>query len=150
MQTKKNFLARLTHTPTLVGKIGYAPWEQLPLGKCFPCSDLYSLGVTAIVLLTGKQPNQLIDYSLKWQWRDYTQVSDAFAQFIDQLIAYSPEQRYQSAQEALAALNSLHTNFVESTYHDSVVCFQPNQKKITKTRSSSFCGLAVQYWTERQ
>ena len=101
-----------SHTPTLVGKIGYAPWEQLPFGRSFPCSDLYSLGVTAIVLLTGKQPNQLIDYSLKWQWRDYTQVSDAFAQFIDQLIAYNPEQRYQSAQETLATLNSLHTNFV--------------------------------------
>ena len=37
---------------------GYAPSEQA-LGKSIPASDLYSLGLTAIYLLTAKNPVDL-------------------------------------------------------------------------------------------
>ncbi|MDJ0649357.1 MAG: serine/threonine-protein kinase [Xenococcaceae cyanobacterium MO_188.B19] len=126
-----------SHTPTLVGKIGYAPWEQLALGKCFPSSDLYSLGVTAIVLLTGKQPAELIDYSLEWQWRHHTKVSDAFAQIIEQFIAYNPQQRYQSAQEALTALNSLNMTSAKPIYFKS---YFSQKQKIEKTKLFNSLG----------
>ncbi len=135
-----------SHTPTLVGKTGYAPWEQLALGQCFPCSDLYSLGVTAIVLLTGKQPTQLIDDSLQWQWRDHTKVSDAFAQIIEQFVAYNPQQRYQSAQEALTALNSLHTTSIKSVYFKSYSSPKPKIEKPKLLNSASTSDrLAVQF-----
>ncbi len=53
---------------SLVGKVGYAPREQISLGLCSPSSDIYALGVTAIVLLTGKNPSYLMDrYSLDWK-----------------------------------------------------------------------------------
>ncbi len=123
-------------TPTLVGKIGYSPWEQLALGKCFPSSDLYSLGITAIVLLSGKQPTQLIDHSLEWQWRHYTKVSDAFAQILEQFIAYNPQQRYQSAQEAITALNSLNTTSAKP------VCFKSYSSQKLKMEKTKFVNNA--------
>ncbi len=46
---------------TLLGKIGFAPPEQMQTGVVSTSSDLYALAVTMLVLLTGKQPQELID-----------------------------------------------------------------------------------------
>jgi len=55
---------------TLLGKIGFAPPEQMQTGIVSAQSDLYALAATMLVLLTGKQPQELIDtYNLSWQWR---------------------------------------------------------------------------------
>ncbi len=91
-----------------VGKIGYAPHEQINMGVSFPSSDLYALGVTTIVLLTGKEPTLLLDRdSLEWQWHQYTDVSQFFAEIVDKMLEYKPIKRYQSAQELLVDLQQL-------------------------------------------
>jgi serine/threonine protein kinase len=46
---------------TTVGKLGYAPREQLQTGKSYPSSDLYALAVTTVVLLTARPPQDLVD-----------------------------------------------------------------------------------------
>jgi serine/threonine-protein kinase len=93
---------------SLVGKVGYAPREQISLGLCSPSSDLYALGVTAIVLLTGRDPSLLMDqYSLEWNWRYYTYVTDGFAQVLDQMLADRPNKRYQTAREVLIDLERI-------------------------------------------
>jgi serine/threonine protein kinase len=93
---------------SLVGKVGYAPREQISLGICSPSSDLYALGVTAAVLLTGRDPSLLMDqYSLEWKWREFAHVSDAFAQVLDKMLVDIPRSRYQSVPEVLAALKQL-------------------------------------------
>ncbi|MFW9257439.1 serine/threonine protein kinase [Nostoc sp. KVJ20] len=93
---------------SLVGKVGYAPREQISLGLCSPSSDLYALGVTAIVLLTGRDPSLLMDqYSLEWNWRSYTYVTDSFAQVLDQMLADRPNKRYQTAREVITDLQRL-------------------------------------------
>ncbi|GAB4241516.1 MAG: hypothetical protein Kow0049_30180 [Stanieria sp.] len=93
---------------SFVGKIGYAPREQISMGRCSPSSDLYSLGVTAIVLLTGREPTMLLDqYSLEWQWRSYVTVSSAFGKILDKMTADRPLQRYQSVQEVLLNLQQI-------------------------------------------
>lgn len=85
---------------SLVGKVGYAPHEQIRLGVCSPSSDLYALGVTAVVLLTCKDPSALMNqYSLKWEWRNRAEVSTAFGEIIDKMLADTPIGRYQTAQE---------------------------------------------------
>lgn len=92
---------------SIVGKIGYAPHEQISLGQCFPSSDLYSLAVTAVVLLTGKAPQALMDSRwLEGQWREYTQVGDRLAQIINRMLNAQPTKRYLAAQDVLAALNT--------------------------------------------
>ena len=103
---------------SLVGKVGYAPREQISLGICSPSSDLYALGVTAIVLMTGKEPSSLMNqYSLEWRWREYTNVSDAFAQILDKMLADTPKIRYQTAIETLNSLENLAKSptFVQNT-----------------------------------
>ena len=87
---------------SFVGKIGYAPREQISMGRCSPSSDIYALGVTALVMLTGKEPTALLDqYSLEWQWHKFIEVSPQLTAILNQMTAERPLERYQSAQEAL-------------------------------------------------
>ncbi|MDB9525321.1 protein kinase [Oscillatoria sp. CS-180] len=90
---------------TMVGKFGYSPPEQIQLGKCFPCSDLYALGITAIVLITGRYPRDLLDRdSLEWQWQKYVFISHAFKSVLIKLTRRQPRERYQTAKEVLEAI----------------------------------------------
>lgn len=101
---KQEFVGKMS----LVGKVGYAPREQISLGRCSPSSDLYALGVTAIVLLTGRDPSHLMDqYSLEWKWRSLTEVSDRFAKILDKMLFDTPKDRYQSVQQVMADLHRL-------------------------------------------
>lgn len=98
---------------SIVGKVGYAPHEQLWMGQCFPSSDLYALAVTAIVLLTGKEPKNLVDSrTLSWQWQKHVQVSDRFAKVLNTMLNDKPSERYASAQDVLAALENSDTTLV--------------------------------------
>lgn len=83
---------------SFVGKFGYAPPEQIRMGQCFPSSDLYALGVTTLVLLTGQEPVLLMDQeSLEWRWRDYIRLGDRLAGALDGMLHEKPKARYQSA-----------------------------------------------------
>ncbi|MDJ0617531.1 MAG: serine/threonine-protein kinase [Calothrix sp. MO_192.B10] len=102
--TQATFVGKMS----LVGKVGYAPREQISLGVCSASSDIYALGVTAIVLLTGKDPSCLMDqYTLEWKWHFYVHVSPNFAQILDKMLADTPKNRYQTSQEVLTDLESL-------------------------------------------
>lgn len=92
------------HPPkaTLVGKPGYSPPEQIQLGDCFPCSDFYSLGMTAVVLLTGQDARLT-----RHDWRQSTTVSEAMAHVIERMLAERPKERYQSAQAIMSDLGRL-------------------------------------------
>ncbi|MBD2776727.1 serine/threonine-protein kinase [Iningainema tapete] len=98
--------AAMTPSPTLLGKVGYAPPEQMQTGLVEPHSDLYALAATALVLLTGKQPQELIDtQSLIWQWRREINLSPTLASVLDKMLSPVPRERYQSASQVLQALN---------------------------------------------
>jgi len=93
---------------TTVGKLGYAPSEQLQTGSAYPSSDLYALAVTCLVLLTGREPQELYDdRSFTWNWRPFTNASPGFGQILDRMLNYRPDQRYQSVSELAQALQAL-------------------------------------------
>lgn len=97
---------------TLLGKVGFAPPEQMQTGNVSPHSDLYALAVTAVVLLTGKQPQELLDtYNLSWNWQREISLSPILGQVLDKMLAARPGDRYQSAQQVLHALNPAPTNY---------------------------------------
>ncbi len=93
---------------TTVGKLGYAPIEQMQTGNAYPNSDLYALAVTAIVLLTGREPQELLDdNTMTWHWQRWCQVSPGFAQVISRMLSYTPAQRFPSATDVSGALANL-------------------------------------------
>jgi serine/threonine protein kinase len=95
---------------TTVGKIGYAPSEQIQSGRAYPSSDLYALAVTAVVLLTGQEPQSLFDdVNLSWHWQQYATVSPGLAQVLDKALSYRPGDRFQSVSEMAQALGSAST-----------------------------------------
>lgn len=93
---------------TTVGKLGYAPSEQMQTGRAYPSSDFYALAVTSVVLLTGKEPQDLYDDSLlTWHWQQWARVSPGFAQVLNRMLSYRPGDRYQTASEVEQALRQL-------------------------------------------
>lgn len=99
------------NTSTRLGKIGYAPDEQMRMGIVAPYSDLYALAVTAIVLMTGKQPQQLIDpQTLNWLWeKELPNLSPQLKSILFRMLAAKPYERFQSSEEILEALRPLGT-----------------------------------------
>jgi serine/threonine protein kinase len=109
----KEFADRLQAHPVSrsnlsVGKAGYAPVEQLKRGEAYPNSDLYALAVTAIVLLTGKEPTTLfVNGAMNWDWRNWTYISDGLANVLYRMLSVNPRDRYQSGVDVFQALQSL-------------------------------------------
>ncbi|MGE5658309.1 MAG: GUN4 domain-containing protein [Actinomycetota bacterium] len=100
----------LSRTGTVVGSAEYMAPEQTR-GKAIPASDLFSLGVTCIRLLTDVAPWDLYDIvNDRWVWRDFlpsgSVVSDRLGRILDKLLQNSLTQRYQSAAEVLQALKT--------------------------------------------
>ncbi|MEH2089561.1 serine/threonine-protein kinase [Nostoc sp.] len=92
---------------TGIYSMGFAPPEQMAGGQVFPSTDLYALAVTLITLLTNKEAIQLFDaYSNQWKWRSQVTVNPHLADILDKMLLPAANQRFQSAQEVLRALNS--------------------------------------------
>jgi serine/threonine protein kinase len=90
------------------GKPYYAPSEQITSGKLAPSSDFHALAISAIVLLTGKEPSALFSGDrLNWNWRNWTQISDGFADVLQRMLNPEPNQRYQAAIEIYRDLQAL-------------------------------------------
>ena len=92
-----------------IGTPGYMPAEQLS-GRPTYASDLYSLGMTAIYLLTGRIPQELDadDSTGEWLWRHYVPgISAEFGNFLDCAIHRDPRTRFPSAESMLSILNTL-------------------------------------------
>ena len=97
----------LAKTGTVIGSAGYAAPEQAG-GKAVFSSDLYSLGVTCIHLLTQTSPFDLYSFSeAAWVWRDYlrTRVSNQLSRILDKMLETAISRRYQLAAEVLKDLN---------------------------------------------
>lgn len=102
-------LAGAGKASTGIYSMGFAPPEQMQGNVVYPATDLYALAVTCLMLLTGKDPSELYDaYSNSWKWRSEAKVSDRLAQVFDRMLLPSPRDRFQSADDVVAALK--HTN----------------------------------------
>ncbi|MEM8778950.1 MAG: serine/threonine-protein kinase [Cyanobacteria bacterium P01_G01_bin.49] len=95
----------LTEQIIQIGQLGYAPPEQINRGLVSASSDLYGLGATALVLLTGKEPSQLLDQNtLTWHLPPELSLSSSLTSILLKMLAKDPSDRYPSAQ---AAINDL-------------------------------------------
>jgi serine/threonine protein kinase len=102
----KQLTERLPQTATVIGSAAFTAPEQL-MGKAVFASDIYSLGVTCIHLLTGISPFDLFDsQEANWAWRDYlkTPISLELGQVLDKMLQGATNHRYHSAKAVLRQL----------------------------------------------
>ena len=90
----------------VIGTPGFMPSEQTA-GRPVYSSDLYSLGLTAIYLLTGKLPQELPTNPSTGDiiWKEFApNISPDFAAILDKAIQSHPRERFLTAKEMLLAL----------------------------------------------
>ncbi|MEL6787647.1 MAG: serine/threonine-protein kinase [Cyanobacteria bacterium J06607_15] len=90
-----------------IGTPGYMASEQAA-GRPIYSSDLYSLGLTAIFLLTGLAPHELETDPRDGEiiWREHAaNLDDELAEIIDRAIKFHPRDRFATAQAMLDALS---------------------------------------------
>ena len=102
---------------------GYAPPEQV-IGRSLPASDLYSLGLTAIYLLTAKNPIDLAINSSSGNFQipeTIVRLNSDFAAIISRAISPNISDRYSSAKEMSSALLSVSSSkdVASKPYHTS-------------------------------
>ena len=111
---------------TRLGKVGYAPNEQMQRGVVLPHSDLYALAATTLVLLTGKEPPDLIDpQNFTWNWREHISLTPQLATILDRMLELRPTDRFSSAQDVLTALKS--ANLTNSANAQTIPYSPPTQ-----------------------
>ena len=111
----------------VIGTPGYMPSEQA-IGRPIYASDIYSLGLTAIFLLTGKTPQDLQSDRETGEifWQEYAPgVSPQLAQILDRAVRIHAADRFTTVNKMLYALES------EATIPPSTIAVKPdtaNQK----------------------
>lgn len=101
----------MMQTGTIIGSPEYMAPEQTR-GKVVPASDIYSLGVTCLHLLTGVSPANLYDEGRdRWIWRDFLTadklVSAELGRILDKMVQAATRVRYASAAQVLRDLEPL-------------------------------------------
>lgn len=92
------------------GTLGFMPPEQLFNRQLTEASDLYSLGVTLICLLTQTKSTEvgnLIDETYHFNFKLLPQLSPQFIDWLEKMVAPSLKNRYPNAVTALKALQPL-------------------------------------------
>ncbi|MBE9137964.1 serine/threonine protein kinase [Nodosilinea sp. LEGE 07088] len=104
-------------TVTRLGTVGYAPAEQRLSGEVSPETDLYALGMTALVMLTGQDPEALYDERRdRWLWPQQVEISTTLTEVLSRLVAHHPADRYPSAGQVLTALNLAHADQLSAAW----------------------------------
>jgi tetratricopeptide (TPR) repeat protein len=124
-----------TALSVIIGTPGYMPSEQAN-GHPKLSSDVYAVGMIAIQALTGFPPDRLNKDSetAEFLWQDKVSVSSKFAEILNTMVRYDFRERYPSALEALAAINSMPEEsggFFPFSQAETVVAKSGKKRKIT-------------------
>ena len=100
-----------TSLTVAVGSPGYMPSEQQSFKPHFS-SDIYAVGMVCMQALTGLNPRELPQDSHTGEFccalfRERAPVSPGLAAILDKMVRYDYRQRYETATEALQALEQL-------------------------------------------
>ena len=103
-----------TGTITIVGSYGYISLEQFS-GKTTTASDLYSLGMTLIYLLTGVHPAELTQDNGRVKFSN-TDISRKLSRWLEKITEPYLDRRFKSAKVAKTALQSKEVDSSNLTY----------------------------------
>ncbi|MCC3572753.1 MAG: DUF4101 domain-containing protein [Microcoleus sp. PH2017_40_RAT_O_B] len=124
VQEKVSLKAVLVQASSFVISSYVAP-EQLQTGQVSFAGDIYALGVTIIVLLTGKSSEVLRNYDGTWNWQDDCVVSDQLVMVLERAIAPQPQYRYANAAQMLQAMNPTPANVIAYPVQNTYQSVQP-------------------------
>lgn len=102
---------------------GYIPVEQLAY-QPQPNSDIYALGAIAIQALSGLHPTQL-QLNPDRKWYEQVRVDKQLVCILNQMVRYRSQDRYQSATEALQAIQ-----YLDASSQESKVCGEELQPAV--------------------
>lgn len=91
---------------TIVGTYGYMPIEQFE-GRVLPASDIFSLGITLIALLSRKEPIEIEKKKDSLNYHPHVNVSRSFAAVLDKMTAREYKRRYQTTSQVKKDLEKL-------------------------------------------
>ncbi len=134
----------LSVTVTVIGSAAYCAPEQA-MGKAQYGSDLYSLGVTCLYLLTQVSPSDLYDpLEAQWVWREHlndNQVSDKLGKILDRLVETVFKKRYQSVAEVWADLQPSSDGQKNPTqkFEFDIVTVNSKGQEINRSRGQAEC-----------
>lgn len=115
--------------PTIVGTYGYMPLEQFE-GRAVPASDIYSLGVTLIFILSQKDPWEMEKEGMQLDFKPHVRISSELSEVLQRMIEPDPANRYASATELKEYLQAL---------------LKPKQKTSTAVHRKKYTGRKVLY-----
>lgn len=108
-----------------IGTKGYAAPEQFMGIGVSPATDIYSLGITLIQLITGFDP---VKQNTLYQQNDFSEyLSPEMYEILKNCINPRPEMRYHTAEELMKALRQY-----------MLICLDSFQYKEIKGRSASY------------
>ncbi|ARN74238.1 serine/threonine protein kinase [Oceanicoccus sagamiensis] len=117
----------MTLTGTIIGTPSYMSPEQAQAQTLDGRSDLYSLGIILFEMLTGNVPftaDSAISIGLKHITDPIPELPDEVAEFqdlIDKALAKSPEDRFQTGQEFIDALDEIQANLQSGTESTTII-----------------------------
>ena len=136
--------SRLTATGIAVGTVWYMSPEQIRGAELDARSDLYSLGITLYEALTGRVPfNAESDYEVR---KSHVEVNPPSPRSIDgslpesvervlmKVLAKSPDERYQNAQEFKKAIESM--SLAPPVISSDSVATQPPESSVVQKKGN--------------
>jgi hypothetical protein len=111
----------------VIGTPGFMPSEQAA-GRPTFASDLYSLGLTAIFLLTGRMPQDIPTDPMTGEicWRQFApQVTPTFAGVLDRSVMPMAQARFQTAAQMLDGLMGMNQVAGQAVVNATVISGYP-------------------------
>lgn len=91
---------------TVVGTFGYMPPEQTR-GKTVPASDIYSVGMTLIHVLSHIPPSEMEEQGLRIKFQQHLKVSKAFRRILEKMVEPQVKKRYKNASDVRKDLQAI-------------------------------------------
>jgi serine/threonine protein kinase len=113
---------------------GYSPPEQIN-GHLHFSSDIYSLGMTIVHILTGEIPTQNFE---KWENMLCISVNQELIEIVQKMIQAEQVVRYCSAAEVLKDLDNKYAQNSHNSYSTTTLVFAPTKPSVPSNKQKIF------------
>ncbi len=124
----------LNKNATISGTYGFMAPEQLSGNATF-ASDFYSLGVIALVLLSRKEPEDMVSDNLTLNWRENIYASDKLLYLLEKLLEPNHKKRISSLSKIENILNDSNFQNNYSENHNNNTSETSSQTNNNQTSS---------------